>query len=152
MPGVVPSEEFNEQLKRTVRESISRSQLIQQLGTKWHKKGGGTGERVYFSVVDIICPDDSYDDTYDETTLICQWEAHPSTPPGLNSDGELEVVEHWGRILDIVTIEELTALVDAGGVFGSATRTKDRVDQGTWVGTDAYWHLDALHIRPNCEE
>ena len=41
MTGVIPSEEFNEQLKRTVRETVRRQRENTGPSGRWHKKGGG---------------------------------------------------------------------------------------------------------------
>jgi len=43
MTGIVPSEEFNEQIKRTVREAIRRQRPNTGPPGRWHKKGGGGG-------------------------------------------------------------------------------------------------------------
>lgn len=37
--GVVPTPEFNNQLKRTVREALRRIRSKQQTRSRWHKKG-----------------------------------------------------------------------------------------------------------------
>jgi hypothetical protein len=41
--GVIPSEAFNEQLKRTVRETMRREHSTQRPRARWHKKGIGGG-------------------------------------------------------------------------------------------------------------
>ena len=41
--GVIPSEAFNEQLKRTVRETMRREHSTQRPRARWHKKGSGGG-------------------------------------------------------------------------------------------------------------
>ena len=54
--GVIPSREFNEQIKKTVRESVRRQRGNQQPRQgRWHKKGspGGTNAIVRFTIDDV---------------------------------------------------------------------------------------------------
>ena len=39
--GVIPSNKFNEQLKKYVRENMRREHSANQTKGRWHKKGGG---------------------------------------------------------------------------------------------------------------
>lgn len=43
MEGVIPSKEFNEQIKKTVRESLRRDRGQPSRQGRWHKKGTGGG-------------------------------------------------------------------------------------------------------------
>ena len=43
MPGVIPSEGFNDQLLRTVREYLRRERSGTGAVGRWHKKGSGAG-------------------------------------------------------------------------------------------------------------
>ena len=58
----VLSDEFNEQVKRTVRESIRRERSNTGRTGRWHKKGGGggggSGEIMYFTIDEVNCPGD----------------------------------------------------------------------------------------------
>jgi hypothetical protein len=53
MAGIVPSEEFNEQIKRTVREAIRRQRPNTGPPGRWHKKGGGGGGFIIFRPLQI---------------------------------------------------------------------------------------------------
>ena len=86
----VLSEEFNEQVKRTVRESIRRERSNTGRTGRWHKKsgGGGSGEIMYFTIDAVNCPGDG------------NWVVTPThysggceAPPGADSyTGEYTVV------------------------------------------------------------
>jgi len=52
MTGIVPSEEFNEQIKRTVRETIRRQRTNVGPAGRWHKKGGSGGGGVIEFTID----------------------------------------------------------------------------------------------------
>jgi hypothetical protein len=41
--GIIPSEEFNEQLKKYVRENMRREHSGNRTKGRWHKKGSGSG-------------------------------------------------------------------------------------------------------------
>ena len=59
--AIIPSDEFNEQIKRTVRESIRRERNNTGKAGRWHKKGGGgggSGEIMYFTIAEVNCPGD----------------------------------------------------------------------------------------------
>ena len=57
MTGIVPSEEFNEQIKRTVRETIRRQRTNVGPAGRWHKKGGsGGGGFIRFVPTGEPCP------------------------------------------------------------------------------------------------
>ncbi len=58
--GVIPSEEFNEQLKRTVRETARRERPNVGSSGRWHKKGGkgGGGNLIRFRITaSFFCGD-----------------------------------------------------------------------------------------------
>lgn len=58
MTGVIPSDEFNEQIKRTVRESMRRSRGETFPRGRWHKKGsGGGGTFARGEIVEVNCYD-----------------------------------------------------------------------------------------------
>jgi hypothetical protein len=86
----VLSDEFNEQVKRTVRESIRRERSNTGRTGRWHKKGGGggSGEIMYFTIDAVNCPGDG------------NWVVTPThysggckAPPGADSyTGEYTVV------------------------------------------------------------
>lgn len=89
MTGIVPSEEFNEQIKRTVRETIRRQRTNVAPAGRWHKKGGGGGggggHIMHYRIDD--CDSDNYYVTATEWTGGC------TDPPGKDAYTELWTVE-----------------------------------------------------------
>jgi len=55
--AIIPSDEFNEQIKRTVRESIRRERNNTGRTGRWHKKGGGGDTRHWAVLVDDLPAD-----------------------------------------------------------------------------------------------
>ena len=137
----------NEEGARGIAEMYHASKIT-PVGLELLRDSVKGSERVWFEVTDVICPDDDYDDYYTEITLICECKARSHRGNPTDGYGEnnrtIVVLERWGRILDIVTVEELEGADPL--VTGSATYMWDFDDP------DGYWHLDALHIAPNCEE
>jgi len=124
---------------------------------RWERVAQGSsgrgGESVWFSVDQLICPDDYAYDDVTETTIIGTWLArsHMETPTDADDYDQITVLDRHGCIYDIVTKAEiLTALNDAADsgdtVRGRATYMWDKDDP------DGYWHLDTLCIVPNCIE
>lgn len=111
--GIVPSKAFNEQLKRTVRETVRRERNKRQTQNRWHKKGGGSSGAniVDFSIDDVFCPDDAYNS---EGVLYVQgtvtfWSGGCSAGyPGQNSDGTIDVYDKC-NIMSVLTEDELLA-------------------------------------------
>jgi len=146
--GVVPSPEFNEQLKRVVRENTRGLRSDSRQKGRWHKKGGGKGSaRVAFYVVELICPDDDLYDAVDVPTLVVEWIWHTarSTPrDAYGSDSSLLDVIDLGCILDTVTKDDINGATEP--VYGEATYGYLRDDP------DGFWKLDSLCIQPDCTE
>ena len=87
MTGIVPSEEFNEQIKRTVRETIRRQRPNVGGQGRWHKKGGsgGGGHVMHYTVED--CDDEIY---YVTPT---HWTGGCGDPPGQDDYTGFWIVE-----------------------------------------------------------
>ena len=93
MDGVVNSHEFNEQVKRTVRETLRRQHSQVQTRNRWHKRSGGAGES---SSGSCQC-----------CTLISSGDiAHPDLPAGANiTSSEWTMKSICGDTLGAITVK-----------------------------------------------
>jgi hypothetical protein len=103
MTGIVPSEEFNEQLKRVVRETIRRQRPNVGNTGRWHKKGGG-GTAVHlmaFEIIDVDCDEGviTTDATAIERYTGC------GDPPGADDYGVYYIEDYFGFIGDLTEPE-----------------------------------------------
>ena len=63
MVGGIPSQGFNDQLKKTVREMLRRERSNTGRTGRWHKKGttgGGGGHTLHFTILEADCEGTGY--------------------------------------------------------------------------------------------
>ena len=139
--GVIPSEAFNEQLKRTVRETMRREHSTQRPRGRWHKKGGkGSGDYFWFTVDSLVCPGEDPTNFPDGGLIVTATYSPTGTfPRGRNDDGTYFVYDYMG-ILDF----SIDAVDNING-------SKGRCSWGAEIGTtDFMWILDSIIVQPSC--
>jgi len=98
MPDRSLSEEFNEQVKRDVREGLQRVRANTGPSGRWHKKGGGGGVHIMaFEIVDVDCDEGTI--TTDEGSI--ERYTGCGTPPGADDDGLYYIEDYFGFISDL---------------------------------------------------
>lgn len=124
MSGVIPSKEFNEQIKKTVRESLRRQRGNQPRQGRWHKKSGigGTNAIIRFTI-----------DTVDEDCEFCNATVNAVacnlSPPSVGDS--IAVYDGLGCILDVPP-------ADVIGLKGYAVKMDVPDDEGY---EDCRWEI-----------
>jgi hypothetical protein len=119
--GVIPSVEFNEQLKRFVRENLRRERGTQRQG-RWHKKGGFRRKQI--QLVAALNPATNF-----------------STAPGTalanvlirNDAGDVVPLVSSGAVVQITITQRYEHL----GIIPAYT-------YGAAIWQDGEWHLDGI--------
>jgi hypothetical protein len=124
MTGIVPSAEFNEQIKRAVRETVRRTHPNVGNSGRWHKKGGsGAVHIMAFEIIDADCAEGfvTTDATSIERYTLC------STPPGADDYGVYLIEDYFGFISDLTEAELIgvRALAIYWNVYGACTKQWD---------------------------
>lgn len=133
MTGIVPSLEFNEQIKRVIRETIRRQRPNTGPPGRWHKKGGGAGgvHIMAFEILDVDCDEGfvTTDEASIERYTLC------STPPGADDYGVYVIEDYFGFISDLTEPELIgaRALAIYWNVYGECEKQWDLL-MVEWTG------------------
>jgi hypothetical protein len=138
--GFIPTPDFNEQLKKTVRENERRLRSEINRRARWHKKGSGGGDYFWFTVNSLVCPGEDPTNFPDGGLIVTATYSPTGTfPRGRNDDGTYYVYDYMG-ILDF----SIDAVDNING-------SKGRCSWGAEIGTtDFMWILDSIIVQPSC--
>ena len=102
MGGVLPSSEFNEQLKRAVRETMRRQRPNVGGAGRWHKKGGNSS--VHIMAFEIVTADCEAGSVTTNASAIARFTSC-GDPPGADDTGVYVIQDYFGFISTLTEAE-----------------------------------------------